>query len=281
MDKRRIFKRIGWSLLAIVIVLCVGFVVWFRANEKKILYAKSESVVPEDSLGLKYEEVSIQSSDTTKLFIGIFHTQRADTTSPWILYFHSAGGFARTDIARCQIFHELGLNVLAVQYRGYEKSTGEPSESALYADAEVSYNFLRTVKNVPPANIVLYGHSLGTGIAVELAGKVPAAGLALEGAFTSMPALYWEQYPYLPWSLISRERYESIQKIGTITIPKIIIHASDDKMVPISQGQELFAKAVEPKSFLEIKGGHNRAPSADREKYVAGLSQFFQKVFHR
>jgi fermentation-respiration switch protein FrsA (DUF1100 family) len=279
-DKRKAVKRIGWSLLAIILVIYVGLCLWFKVNERKILYAKSETVIPEDSLGLNYEEISIQSSDSTKLFIAIFHAQRADTTSAWILYFHSAGGFARTDIVRCQVFHELGFNVLAVRYRGYERSTGEPSESALYADAETSYRFLRTVKNVPATNIVLYGHSIGTGIAVEIARKVPAAGLVLEGAFTSMAALYWAQYPYFPWSLITGERYESIQKIGSITMPKIIIHASDDKMVPIGQGRDLFAKAIEPKSFLEIKGGHNRAPSADREKYAAGLSQFLQKVLH-
>ena len=282
MDKRRIFKRIGWSLLAVVIVLCVAFVVWYKANEKRFLYhANAESIVPEDSLRLKYEEVSIESSDGAKLVCGVFPAQRADTTLAWILYLHGNGDVDRDDIARCKFFHELGVNVLAVQYRGFGKSTGEPSEIGLYADAEASYNFLRTVKGVAPSKIVLYGHSMGSAIAVELAGKVPAAGIALEGAFTSMVAVYGVHYRYIPWSLLNSERFESIERISGVTIPKMFIHASDDEAVPISQGQELFAKAVEPKSFLEIKGGHNHAPTADQEKYVAALSQFFQKVFRR
>ena len=282
MNKRRIFKRIGWSLLAIVIVLCIGFVVWYKVNEKRFLYsANAESVVPEDSLRLQYEEVSIESSDGAKLVCGVFPAQRADTTSAWILYLHGNGGVDLGDIARCKIFHDLGLNVLAVQYRGFGKSTGKPSETGLYADAAASHNFLRTVKGVAPTSIVLYGHSMGSAIATELACRVPAAGIALEGAFTSMVAVYGVHYRYIPWSLLNGERYESIERISGITIPKIFIHAIDDEAVPISQAQELFAKAVEPKTFLEIKGGHNHAPTADREKYVAGLSQFFQKVFHR
>lgn len=280
MEKRKLVKRIGWYLLATVIVFCVGFVVWFKANEHRLSYhTVPDSAVPADSLHLKYEGVSIQSEGAV-LECWLYPAQQPDTAMIWILYFPGNGNYDGSDIARCKIWHDLGLNVLAVRYRGYGKSTGTPSQTGLFADAEACYSFLRTVKGASPTKIAFYGHSMGSAIAIELANKVPAAGIALEGASTSSVAAVGARYPYIPWSLLLSEQYSSIERINGITMPKIFIHASDDASAPISLARELYAKAVEPKFFIEIRGGHNYAPTVDREKYTAAMSNFFHTVFH-
>jgi uncharacterized protein len=280
MEKRKIAKRMGWSVLALVILFYVGLAIWFKTNETRLVYHTiPDSPIPADSLQLKYEDVSIQ-SDGAVLRCWIYSSQQPDTAMNWILYFPGNGPYDESDIAKCKIWHDLGLNVLAVRYRGYGNSTGKPDESGLYADAAATYNFLRTVKVIPPTNIVLYGHSLGTGVAIELASIVPAAGIALEGAATSSVAAVGARYPFIPWSLLMSDRYDSIERIKGITIPKIFIHASDDAAIPISQARELYAKATEPKFFIELTGGHNHASLVDREKYTTAMSNFFRTVFH-
>jgi fermentation-respiration switch protein FrsA (DUF1100 family) len=237
-----------------VILFYVGFAIWFKTNETRLVYNTTpDSPIPADSLQLKYEEVSIQ-SEGAMLGCWIYPAQQPDIAKTWILYFPGSGPYDWSDIAKCRIWHDLGLNVLAVRYRGYGNSTGKPDEAGLCADAAATYNFLRTVKVVPPTNIVLYGHSLGTGVAIELACKVPSAGIALEGSFTSLAANTGIRYPFISWGLLMSDRYDSIERIKGITIPKIFIHASDDTAIPIWEARELYAKAVEPKFFIELTG---------------------------
>ncbi len=282
MTPKKTYRRVGWTLLTAVIVCYLGALGWFRANESKFIYSPTKGLVAtSDSSSPMYQLVEITSSDSIKLVCLILPALPMDSSATWILYLHGNAYniFGARNLARYRMLQDLKVNILAVDYRGYGNSGGEPSESGLYRDAEAGYNYLRTVKNVPYEKIVIYGWSLGSGVATELATRVPAAGLVLEGAFKSIGAVGQENYPYLPVHLILGQRFDSIEKIGRVTMPKLFIHAVDDETVPIAHGRALYDKAPAPKTFLEVTGGHASDVAKDKSKFLLGISGFLKQVF--
>ena len=176
-------------------------------------------------------------------------------------------------------WHALGLNILAIDYRGYGESEDRlTSEAGTYADARAAYDWLRTVRGVSANRIIIYGHSLGSGVATELALHVDAAGLIVEGAFTSIPDMGAKVYPWFPVRLISSQRFANIDKIGRVAMPKLIMHASDDHIVPYAMGQQLFAAASAPKEWVELKGGHMRAFLEDSAHFWGHAGGFVQRL---
>lgn len=256
------------ALTAVGVLALAGYatpIVYLKANERHLVFRPEafggRMVTPmADSLHLTAERVQFTTADSVRIAAVVIPA--ADTAAQWLLYFHGNGGNVTSSdrplfYAR---WHALGLNVLAVDYRGYgESGDQQPSETGTYADARAAYEWLRTVRNVPADRIIIYGHSLGTGVATELALQVQAAGLILEGAFTSVPDVGQILYPYLPVRLIATQRFANLEKIGRVAMPKLIMHASDDAEIPYAQGQKLFAAANAPKDWVELKGGHDRA----------------------
>ena len=171
-----------------------------------------------------------------------------------------------------------GVNQLTFDYRGFGESAGSISEQGLYDDAHAAYEYLRDRIGVPPDRIIIYGHSLGSAVAIELATQVEAAGLIVEGAMTSVPDRAQEVYPYLPIRLIARSRFDSINRIESVRMPKLFMHATDDTTIPIAHGRRLFERAAEPKEFVEVGGGHDDAYDEDTEHYFAALARFVQSV---
>jgi hypothetical protein len=131
---------------------------------------------------------------------------------------------------------------------------------------------------VPPDRIIIYGHSLGTGVATELALHVQAAGLILEGAFTSVPDVGQRLYPYLPVRLLATQRFANLEKIGHVAMPKLIMHAGDDEEIPYAHGQALYAAASAPKEWVELKGGHMRAFLDDSAHFWAHTRAFVERL---
>ena len=191
----------------------------------------------------------------------------------WLLYLHGSGGNVGNlgyNEAWAK-FRRMGLGVLAVDYRGYGESGGQPSEAGLYRDADAGYAYLRDQLRVPPTRLLIYGYSLGSAVAIDLAARVPAAGLMVEGALLSVPARGGELYPFLPAHWLARNRFASIDRIGRVSMPKLFIHARADAEIPISHGRGLYERARPPKSFQEVAGGHTDAHEVDPE--------FFRAVF--
>jgi fermentation-respiration switch protein FrsA (DUF1100 family) len=124
----------------------------------------------------------------------------------------------------------------------------------------------------------VYGYSLGSAAAVDLVSKVSCAGLVVEGAFTSISDVGQEHYPILPVKWVARNKYDSREKILNIAILKLFIHARDDQTIPIRHGRELFAVASEPKTFLEVKGGHDNAHNVDAALFYGGIQLFLIQV---
>lgn len=270
------------QLVGVVVVAYLAFLLLLRLSEARLLYAPGARalVPPPPALGLAPERVAFAASDGTPLVAWIIRAPERSGGARWLLVCHGNAGNL-SDVGRPAHYaglRALGLNLFAFDYRGYGESGGTPSEAGLYADAEAAYRYLRETLHVPADRIVLFGHSLGSTVAVELATRVPVAGLVLDGALVSVTARAQEVYPYVPVRWIARSRYASIDKIGRVALPKLFLHARADEVVPIAHGRRLFEAASAPKTFVPLAGGHGDAFEVDSAAYFGALREFFASL---
>ena len=222
--------------------------------------------------GLEYQEVTLTTSDGESLHGWYLPAPGARHT---LLFFHGNAGNISHRLDSLLLFRQLGLSQLILDYRGYGRSSGRPSEAGLYRDAQAAWDYLTGERGLAPGQIVLFGRSLGGALAVWLAAKERPAGLIVESSFTSVPDLGAELYPWLPVRWLSRLRFDSSSRIAQVRVPLLLVHSRDDEIIPFTHGQALFAVANPPKRFLELRGGHNDGFLVSREPYLKGLSSFF------
>jgi len=269
------------TLLGALAIGYLGLLLLLRLSESRLLYAPGPSRTlepPPPALGLSPERIEIPTADGVTLVAWAMRAPVPVLEGPWLLICHGNGGNL-SEAGRPEHYaglRALGLNLLAFDYRGYGESGGTPSEEGLYRDADAAYRYLREVRGVPPGRIVLFGHSLGSAVAIELATRVAAAGLVLDGALASVLDRAREVYPYVPVRWISRSRYPSIERIGRVTMPKLFLHARDDDVIPIAHGRRLHDAAPPPKSFVPLAGGHGDAFEADSAVYFGAIARFLE-----
>lgn len=174
-----------------------------------------------------------------------------------LLFAHgNAGNLAyRVDIIA--MWNSLGLNVLAFDYGGYGNSTGSASELRCYEDGRAMWHYLTDKQKIASDKTILYGRSLGGGVAAQLATEFEAAGLILESTFSSVTHMAKQTYPFIPASILVRHRFDTIGKLPDIKMPLLMLHSPYDTMIPYSHGKMLFKIANEPKEFVDLGGGHN------------------------
>jgi uncharacterized protein len=240
-----------------------------------IYFPHSELVSTPEYLSLDYEDLTLTTTDGIELNAWWIPVQNARAT---LLFFHGNAGNISHRLDSINIFNELGLSVLIIDYRGYGKSTGKPSEEGTYIDAETAWTYLIKEKKINPDNIVIFGRSLGGAIGSWLAEKHPAAGLIIESSFTSIAEIGKHYYPYLPASLLTRIKYPSIERMKNIHTPLLVIHSINDEIVPYKFGQRLFEAANKPKTFLDINGGHNDGYTFSGQSYIDGLNLFISDI---
>jgi fermentation-respiration switch protein FrsA (DUF1100 family) len=215
------------------------------------------------------EDVWFESADGTRLH-GWF--AEADRPRAVVLFAHGNAGnvtFSREAVRR---FRRLDCSVLALDYRGYGRSDGTPTEAGVLADARAARRWVAARAGVAEADVVLAGHSLGGGVVVDLAAADGARGLILEGTFTSLPDVARSWVPLLPYQTLMRNRLDSVAKIPAYTGPLLQAHGDADRVVPFALGRKLFAAANAPKEFVRVPGGgHNDPPRAD---YLLALDRF-------
>jgi uncharacterized protein len=168
------------------------------------------------------------------------------------LYFHGNGGSLWNRRFRAQALTTSGRGVLLVAYRGYSGSSGTPTEEGLRLDARASYEWL--ARSYEPGRTVVYGESLGTGVAVRLATERRVGGLILDAPFTSTAEVAGGRYWFVPVSWLMRDQFRSIEIIDQVRAPILIVHGDRDRVVPFAMGRRLFDAAPEPKRFLELPG---------------------------
>lgn len=201
--------------------------------------------------------------------------------APVLLYFHGNGSNNGDLVDIAAIFHNLGLSVLLVDYRGYGKSSPNfPNETRVYEDALAAWKYLTKDRQIKPENIFVYGHSLGGAVAIELATKHPEmAGLIIESTFTSIKdmATLDKFLQMFPLNLIVTQRFNSIAKVKSLQTPLLILHGANDEIIPFHMSKKLFNAAPQPKQLVIIpQARHNDLPQVGSEKYFRSLKQFIQ-----
>jgi uncharacterized protein len=272
----------SWTIVAVAVLLYLGLLVLLRLYESRLIYFPGQEhalLPPPPGLGLSVERVEIPTDDGITL-VGWIIPSVPDPDSRWLLICHgNAGNLSEFDRPLHYAgLHQLGLNLLAFDYRGYGESGGLPSEAGLYRDADAAYRFLTEKRGVPPGRIILFGHSLGSAVAIDLASRAASAGLIVEGAFTSATDRGQELYPYIPVRWIAASRFSSIQKIDRVMVPKLFLHAKQDEVIPLAHGLRLYHAAPQPKTFIELRGGHGDAFEADSVNYFGGIAAFLKRI---
>lgn len=261
-----------------IILLIIAFILVFfylRYFEKKNLYFPLRTIeaTPKD-IGLNYENVTFTTKDGVRLS-GWFIP--ANPSRATLIFCHGNAGNISHRLEKIKIFINLNLDVLIFDYRGYGMSKGSPSENGLYLDAEVVYDYLINVKNIPPQKTIVFGESLGSAVAVDLAYKHDLAGVIVEGGFTSVKDMAKRIFPFIP-AFIYASKFDSLEKIKNIKSPKLIFHSVDDEIVPFEFGEKLFHTAAKPKEFVKIRGGHNDAFFISQEVVVSKIDEFISRI---
>ncbi|MFH1412402.1 MAG: alpha/beta hydrolase [Candidatus Omnitrophota bacterium] len=261
----------------IIIALLLGIFLFGSWFERRNVYFPDRNItVFPDALGLSYKDVYFKASDGTELH-GWYVPSGVPARASF-LFCHGNAGNIGDRIELISILHGLNVNILIFDYRGYGNSKGVPSENGTYADAEAAYEKLREIDPANKDRIILYGRSMGGAVAVELARRVDAKGLVTDSVFTSTGDMSKEVYPILPFKISLMVRYDSISKISRLKTPKLMIHSTEDEIVPFAQGKELFEKASEPKDFYRMRGGHNDAVFMQSEEYLRRINMFLESL---
>ncbi len=227
------------------------------------------------SVGLDYEDILFKTSDNRLLNGWYIPSGKEDST---LLFCHGNAGNISHRLEKILLLHDLDLNIFIFDYRGYGKSEGKPSETGLYRDTKAAYSYLIEERGILEDKIILYGESIGGGVVIDLAQGVRVKALITEGAFTSLKDMAKATFPLIPQVMVGRQ-YDSLHKIRTISCPKLIIHSTDDEIVPFSMGERLFDAASPPKRLLKLNGPHNTAFLDSKEEFTKGIGSFLKEPF--
>jgi fermentation-respiration switch protein FrsA (DUF1100 family) len=269
-----LFMPVPWTfiLLLIVIFIAASVVFYTWIENRFVFYPQSSFDLTPEELRLEYKDVYFNSGDGNSLHGWFFPLQ---TGGPVILFFHGNAGNISHRLENVRLLTERNLQVFIFDYRGYGKSTGNPSEKGIYVDGQAAYDYLVEKEHISPGNIVLFGRSLGGAVAIETALNRDARSIIVESAFASIKDMAKTTFPFNFLSSILPSHYDNLNKISEIGVPKLIMHGEEDEIVPFSMGKRLFEAAREPKFFYTIKGaGHNDTFTAGGEEYFENFVSF-------
>ena len=243
--------RLAYVFLgATAVYLAICGLMYF--NQRRLTYFPDSRRVSPAELGLSgVAETTLQTPDGETL---VAWYAKAKPGEPTLLYFHGNAGSLVTRVERVRKYVERGRGILILSYRGYGGSTGSPSEISNVADAKLSYDYL--IKNgLLPEDIILYGESLGTGVAIQTAAARPAAGLILDAPYTSLADVAAERYAWVPVRWLMSDPYRSDLYLSKLKLPIIVVHGDRDDTVPVEMGRKVYELAGGPKELAIIKGG--------------------------
>jgi len=256
---------------AAVYAALVIFVYFFQA---RLIYfpnigGRGLRATPED-IGLAFENIELKTGDGVLVHGWHVPAPGADRV---VLFCHGNAGNISDRLESIRVFHELGLNVLIFDYRGYGLSGGKPDEQGTYRDARAAWTYL-VRRGYRPHQIIVFGRSLGAAVAAHLAREHRPGALILESPFSSVSDLGAYHYSYLPVRWLSRFDYATADYVHGVAAPVLVIHSLNDEIVPFDFGKRVFERAQDPKAFLEIRGGHNDGFLVSGATYTEGLRGF-------
>jgi uncharacterized protein len=244
---RRMAWLIGGSAIAVYLAICA----YMYAIQRSMLFIPDIRDVSGDVGRLPgAEAITLTTADGERL--NAWWKPPRSAADPVYLYLHGNGANLSRRTGRFQRMTDDGAGLLAVSWRGYGGSTGSPSEAGLNRDGDAAYGWLSA--RVPPARIILFGESLGTGVAIWLAAQKPAALLALDSPYASIVDLGARRFPFLPVALLSRDPFRSIDLAPRVTLPVVAQHCTDDWVIPLSESQRLMRAFPKPPDLSTIEG---------------------------
>jgi fermentation-respiration switch protein FrsA (DUF1100 family) len=299
---RRWIVRALVSVLALAVTGYVGLIAWLMWNETELIFrprtdnanlAQGYGLTPsaitlrhaDGSPGLAWELAAASATPAATAAAAVSdspggagsNTTGADGNC-WVLYFHgnNANLTSRGNVTRYDQLRSLGLNVLAPEYPGFGALPGVPTERAATDAGRAAYAYLRDVRHVPADRLIIYGWSLGSGIAIPVASESKEAALVVEGAFTSVLRRAQALYPYLPITWMVHNPFLSEDHMPGVRAPVLVLHSPQDRVVPFADGHKLYDLATGPKAFVELRGGHITPNLDDEDRYLGGISGFLR-----
>ena len=266
---------------AALVLVATVVVVWLAMRTSllnALLYFPSRSVdATPAAVGLEYRDVEFPTEDGERLH-GWWVPAPSQPPQCHVLLFHGNAGSIADRVIHAKLLAEGGLDSFLFDYRGYGRSSGSPSESGTYSDARAALAALRRQPGVSTGRIVYLGESLGGAVAVALALEAPPLGLVLQSTFTSVRAMGRVHYPFLP-SVLVPDAYPSLERIGRLACPVLVMHGDRDEIVPLSEGQALHHAAAGPKRLQVVRGaGHNDLVSVAGTAYGGAIASWAREL---
>ena len=274
--KNKIFKNFGVYFLQFILTILVIYflvLVFLYFYQRNLLYHPNENNYSGDKISVDIEKVKIETADNIKL-LGWYHEKNLKDYKT-LVYFHGNAGSLENRIHKLNHFQDMNINFLIIAWRGFNGNKGKPSERGLYVDGKSAIDWLKK-KGVDEKNLILYGESLGTGVATHLAQNKNYAGVILETPFTSMVDAAKNFYPYIPINLLLKDKFENFKKVKNINTPILVMHGEVDQIVPFSMGKKIYEIANNPKySYFTKYDDHMMEYD---ENLVLALKSFFNSL---
>ena len=278
----------GLILAVALLAILLGWLLW---NEPRMIYMPTREIeATPDRLGLGYQDLALVASDGVRIHgwlipcppgLATGALDSAGVPRLTVLLLHGNAGNISHRFEKVRLLHACGADVVLVDYRGYGRSEGRPTESGTYRDAEAAYRYLIESRGLDPRSIVLYGESLGGAVAADLASRVEVRGMVIESSFTSIPDVAQAMYPFLPVRWLVRHRYDSVRKLARVRAPVLILHSRDDEYFPLRHGERLAAAAGGGARLVTLRGGHNDAFLVSEDLYRVAVSEFLDELAGR
>ena len=259
--------------LQLTILVYLFLLVFLYFYQRNLMYHPDENNYFDDKLSVYIEKVKVPTQDGLDL-LGWYH-EKDIKKNKTILFFHGNAGSLENRIHKLNHFEDMNINFLIIAWRGFSGNSGNPTEKGLYEDGKSAINWLAK-KGLNEKNIILYGESLGTGVATHLAQNKNYAGIILETPFTSMTDAAKTFYPYIPVNLLLKDRFENYKKIKNINSPILVMHGEVDQIVPFSMGKKIYEIANEPK-YSHFTKYDNHMMEYD-EKLILALKSFLKSL---
>jgi fermentation-respiration switch protein FrsA (DUF1100 family) len=240
-------------MVATVYVFLVGLVWW---KQDSLVFQGTQGYIDlPETHGLQHEDITLDVESGT--MVRGWYVHAAGFPRATVLYFHGNGGNVSSYLGFIRRFADAGFDSFSIDYEGYGESTGHTTEANAYRDAAAAWSWLTGNRGVDPKHLVIWGFSLGGGVATQLAETHAPGALVLQSTFTSIPDVGAKAFAWIPVHLITHNLFNNLERMPRIHAPVLIAHGRADQLIPFEMGQHLFAAANPPKAFIELNGGHN------------------------
>jgi pimeloyl-ACP methyl ester carboxylesterase len=267
-----------WKLLITGIGIYAALSIYIYFMQSSLIFYPNmpgrNLVSTPENIGLGYQDIEFVTEDNVKLHGWFIAHENAKAT---LLFFHGNAGNISHRLDSIAIFHQLGLNVFIIDYRGYGQSEGKITEKGTYRDAEAAWNYLTHTSGISEEQIIIFGRSLGASIASWLAARHRPAALIIESGFSSIASMGQRFYPFLPVRWLTHFKYDTKKYVTKISCPVLVAHSRNDEIIPYPEGREIFEAIAGEKQFLEMQGGHNDGFVVSGNSYIDGLKSFINK----